>query len=96
MFQWGGGNMRPSATHELASGRTRTAHGRQPDVPGMVWSDILEITMRTVSHKIAPDARAVPYKPDLTCNHGSMLSPNPLVPQFVIMSFASWRGILNT
>ena len=45
----GGGNMRSSATYELAAGRARVAHGRQRGAPGMVWSDMLEITMDTVS-----------------------------------------------
>ena len=49
VYRVGGGNLRPSATYELAAGRTRIAHGRQPDVPGMVWSDMLEISMQTVS-----------------------------------------------
>jgi len=51
--QWGGADMRPSMTHELAAGRTANAHGWHLVVPGMVWSDMLEISMRAVSRESA-------------------------------------------
>lgn len=45
----GPGNMRPSVTHELASGQNRSAHGRQLFVQGAVWADMLNITICAVS-----------------------------------------------
>ena len=60
VYLWSGSNMRPSVTHELASGRTRNAHGRQLSVRGLVWSYMLEVTMRAVSrHRNAAQAGAV-------------------------------------
>ena len=76
VYPRGGGNMRPSVTHELASGRTRDAHGRQPDMPGVVWSDMLEITIRAVSRQFATSAEAA--EPDLlTLDHGLQFDHNP-------------------
>ncbi len=84
VYRWGGGNMRPSATHELASGRTRTAHGRQRDVPGMVWSDMLEITMRMVSRQNRVRRPGCAVNPNFRCNHEHVLTLNPPVPQLGI------------
>ena len=86
VYRVGGGNMRPSATRELASGRTLTARGRQPNVPGMVWSDMLEITMRMVSWPDRVRRPGCAFKPDLTCDYGSIRSLKPLLPHVAVMS----------